>query len=73
MLSAEARKARPLVYVPNSQSATVDVIDQRTGKVVRHFATGTLPQHVTPSWDLRDALRHERRRQQPDADQPAHR
>jgi DNA-binding beta-propeller fold protein YncE len=41
------------VYVPNSQSATVDVIDQRSGKVVDHFATGRLPQHVTPSWDLR--------------------
>jgi len=44
---------RPLVYVPNSQSNTVDVIDQRTYRVVDHFATGALPQHVTPSWDLR--------------------
>jgi DNA-binding beta-propeller fold protein YncE len=39
--------------VPNSQSNTVDVIDQRTAKVVDHFAVGALPQHVTPSWDLR--------------------
>jgi DNA-binding beta-propeller fold protein YncE len=31
----------------------VDVIDQRTAKVVDHFAVGALPQHVTPSWDLR--------------------
>jgi DNA-binding beta-propeller fold protein YncE len=42
-----------LVYVPNSQSATVDVISQRTFRVVRHFAVGALPQHVTPSYDLR--------------------
>ena len=43
----------PLVYVPNSQSGTVDVISQRTFKIVRHFAVGALPQHVTPSYDLR--------------------
>ena len=41
------------LYVPNSGSDSVDVISQRTGKVVDHFATGALPQHVTPSWDLR--------------------
>jgi YVTN family beta-propeller protein len=41
------------VYVPNSGSDTVDVIDQHTGRVVEHFATGQQPQHVTPSWDLR--------------------
>jgi YVTN family beta-propeller protein len=42
-----------LVYVPNSKSNTVDVIDQRTAKIVEHFSVGALPQHVTPSWDLR--------------------
>ncbi|MDX6714844.1 MAG: hypothetical protein QOH30_1402, partial [Baekduia sp.] len=52
-LSPVARRALPRVYVPNSESNTVDVIDQRTGRIVDHFATGTLPQHVTPSWDLR--------------------
>jgi hypothetical protein len=52
-LSAVVRKDRPLVYVPNSQSNTVDEIDQRTFKVVRHFAVGALPQHVTPSYDLK--------------------
>jgi YVTN family beta-propeller protein len=41
------------VYVPNSQSNTVDVISQRTRRVVDRFAVGALPQHVTPSWDLR--------------------
>jgi DNA-binding beta-propeller fold protein YncE len=29
------------------------VISQRTGRIVERFATGALPQHVTPSWDLR--------------------
>ena len=42
-----------LVYVPNSQSNTVDVISQRTMKVVEHFSTGAVPQHVTPSYDLK--------------------
>jgi DNA-binding beta-propeller fold protein YncE len=51
-LTGAARHARALVYVPNSQSSTVDVIDQRSGKIVEHFATGRQPQHVTPSWDL---------------------
>jgi len=52
-LTGPARVARPLVYVPNSQSATVDVIDPRTYKVIEHFAVGLLPQHVVPSYDLR--------------------
>jgi len=52
-VAAAARAARPLVYVPNSQSNTVDEIDPRTYKIVRHFATGGLPQHVVPSWDLK--------------------
>ena len=41
------------MYVPNTRSDTVDVISQRTYKIVEHFAVGTLPQHVTPAWDLR--------------------
>ena len=41
------------VYVPNSESHTVDVIDPATYKIVDHFAVGRLPQHVTPSWDLK--------------------
>jgi DNA-binding beta-propeller fold protein YncE len=52
-LARIVRGERPRVYVPNSQSDTVDVIDQRSGRIVDHFATGGLPQHVTPSWDLR--------------------
>jgi YVTN family beta-propeller protein len=51
-LSPVVRHARPYVYVPNSDSNTVDVIDQRTFKVVRHFAVGALPQHIVPAYDL---------------------
>src|SRR5204863_1160372 len=52
-LTGAARYARPLVYVPNSQSDTVDVIDPSTFRIVEHFAVGGLPQHVVPAWDLR--------------------
>jgi DNA-binding beta-propeller fold protein YncE len=53
MLSPAVRADPALVYVPNSLSDTVEVISQRTMRVVARFATGALPQHVTPSWDLR--------------------
>ena len=51
--SAAVAGAKPYVYVPNSDSNTVDVIDQRTFRVVRHFAVGGLPQHIVPAWDLK--------------------
>jgi len=38
--------------VPNSHDGTVTVIDPRTYRVLRTFATGALPQHVVPSYDL---------------------
>ena len=57
---AEAVKAFPArVYVPNSKSDTVDVIDPATFKIVGHFALPKRsnhllePQHVVPSWDLK--------------------
>lgn len=52
-LSPVVRNFRSLVYVPNSRSNTVDVIDPASFKVIDHFAVGRLPQHVTPSYDLR--------------------
>jgi DNA-binding beta-propeller fold protein YncE len=52
-LSPVARHFRPLIYVPNSQSNTVDEIDPTSYRIVRHFAVGALPQHVVPSYDLR--------------------
>ncbi len=52
-LSPVVRNVPPRVYVPNSASNTVDVIDQRTFKIVAHYPVGLLPQHVTPSYDLK--------------------
>jgi YVTN family beta-propeller protein len=52
-LTGAALTALPRIYVPNSNSNTVDVIDPATYKIVGHFAVGQLPQHVTPSWDLK--------------------
>jgi YVTN family beta-propeller protein len=53
LLSPVVRGDPALVYVPNSRSNTVDVISQKTFKVIEHFPVGALPQHITPSWDLR--------------------
>ena len=52
-LTGAARTALPRIYVPNSLSDTVDVIDPQTFKVVDHFAVGGLPQHVVPAYDLK--------------------
>jgi YVTN family beta-propeller protein len=52
-VSAVARRALARVYVPNSAANSVDVIDPHTFRIVEHFAVGALPQHVTPSHDLR--------------------
>lgn len=41
------------VYVPDSLGNAVDVIDPKTYKVTRSMSVGALPQHITPSWDLR--------------------
>jgi YVTN family beta-propeller protein len=53
LLSPVVKGFPNLVYVPNSESDTVDVIDPVTYKVVGHFPVGGLPQHVVPSWDLK--------------------
>jgi YVTN family beta-propeller protein len=53
VLSSVAARALPRIYVPNSQSNTVDVINPSTFKVVDRFAVGGLPQHVVPAWDLK--------------------
>jgi DNA-binding beta-propeller fold protein YncE len=52
-LSPTVRGDPARVYVPNSTSNTVEVISQHSLRVVRRFAVGAQPQHVTPSWDLR--------------------
>src|SRR6266851_4978102 len=40
------------VYVPNSATGSVDVIDPATYTVVAHYAVGPFPHHVAPAWDL---------------------
>jgi YVTN family beta-propeller protein len=40
------------VYVPNSMSNTVDVIDPNTMAIIDRFPVKALPQHVVPSWDM---------------------
>ncbi|MEU2792415.1 hypothetical protein [Streptomyces sp. NPDC007100] len=41
------------VYVPNTGSDTVSVIDPKTYKVVETIPVGVQPQHVVPSWDMK--------------------
>ena len=41
------------IYVPNTLSNTVTVIDPATFKVLGTFPVGREPQHVVPSWDLK--------------------
>lgn len=52
-LSPVVRDYPSRVYVPNSGSNTVDVIDPATYKIIEHFAVGKQPQHVVPSYDLK--------------------
>ncbi|MEV8567802.1 YncE family protein [Streptomyces sp. NPDC051322] len=52
-LSPVVKDFPSLVYVPNTQSDTVTVIDPKTYKVVRTIPVGDQPQHVVPSWDLK--------------------
>ncbi|MFD3697848.1 YncE family protein [Streptomyces sp. NPDC058646] len=41
------------VYVPNTNSNTVSVIDPVTYKVIDTIPVGIQPQHVVPSWDMK--------------------
>ena len=42
----------PRVYVPNSSSGTVDVIDPLTMRIIDHLRVGFIPHHIAPSYDL---------------------
>src|SRR5436190_493791 len=62
MLSDAVKNFPSRVYVPNSKSDSVDVIDPSTYKIVEHFSLPKNPkypkhllepQHVVPSWDLK--------------------
>jgi YVTN family beta-propeller protein len=52
-LSPRVRGHRELVYVPNTGSNDVWVIDPKTFAVVDRFPGGPEPQHVVPAYDLR--------------------
>ncbi|MFF1453397.1 YncE family protein [Streptomyces sp. NPDC058274] len=41
------------VYVPNTNSNTVSVIDPATYEVIETIPVGAQPQHVVPSWDMK--------------------
>ncbi|MCF3137570.1 YVTN family beta-propeller repeat protein [Streptomyces olivochromogenes] len=41
------------IYVPNTNSDTVTVIDPATYRVIKTIPVGRQPQHVVPSWDLK--------------------
>jgi YVTN family beta-propeller protein len=52
-LSPVVRDFPSRVYVPNTNSNTVSVIDPATYQVVETIPVGVQPQHVVPSWDLK--------------------
>jgi YVTN family beta-propeller protein len=51
--SAAVRSFPARIYVPNSGSNTVQIIDPATYKIIATFPVGREPQHVVPSWDLK--------------------
>jgi YVTN family beta-propeller protein len=53
MLTPLTRRARYLVYAPDSQGDGVYVIDPHGYRVIRYIQTGAVVQHVVPAWDLR--------------------
>ncbi|MER6630132.1 hypothetical protein ABT301_18180 [Streptomyces sp. NPDC000987] len=52
-LSPAVRDFPSRVYVPNTNSDTVSVIDPKTYRVIETIHVGVQPQHVVPSWDLK--------------------
>ncbi|MEU4077514.1 hypothetical protein DEJ45_10800 [Streptomyces venezuelae] len=52
-LSPVVRNFPSRVYVPNTNSNTVSVIDPATYQVVETIRVGIQPQHVVPSWDMK--------------------
>jgi YVTN family beta-propeller protein len=52
MLTNATRRARYLIYAPDSGGSGVYVINPRTYQVIRYIATGEMVQHVVPAWNL---------------------
>ncbi len=53
LLSPVVAAFPPRIYVPNTESDSVSVIDPATYKVIDTFKVGRQPQHITPSWDMK--------------------
>ena len=51
-IQGAAAQAKPLVYVPNQQAGSVQVIDPKTYAVTSTFPVGKSPEHVVPSHDM---------------------
>jgi len=51
--SAVVRGMPYRIYVPNTRSNSVTVIDPVTYRVIATYQVGNEPQHVVPSWDLK--------------------
>ncbi|MFI9048970.1 YncE family protein [Streptomyces sp. NPDC053427] len=52
-LARQVRDFPSRVYVPNTGSDSVSVIDPKTYKVIKTIPVGVQPQHVVPSWDMK--------------------
>ncbi|MFK8845521.1 YncE family protein [Streptomyces sp. Ac-502] len=52
-LAPQVKNFPSRVYVPNTGSDTVSVIDPETYKVIETIPVGVQPQHVVPSWDMK--------------------
>ncbi|MFJ9851016.1 YncE family protein [Streptomyces sp. NPDC101150] len=52
-LARQVRDFPSRVYVPNTGSDSVSVIDPKTYKVIETIPVGVQPQHVVPSWDMK--------------------
>jgi YVTN family beta-propeller protein len=52
-MSPKVRGMPERVYVPDNTTDTISVIDPKTYTIVAVYPVGSLPQHVTPAWDLR--------------------
>jgi len=53
MLTPVTRRARYLIYVPDSRGTGVYVINPLSYRVLGYYPTGAEVQHVVPAWDLR--------------------
>jgi YVTN family beta-propeller protein len=53
MLTAVTRRARYLIYVPDSEGNGVYVINPKSYRVIEYLQTGMMAQHVVPAWNLR--------------------